>query len=173
MFYFMHYGFASVILILGVKMLLSEVYTIPVAVSLALIIDILAICVIVSLLWRRRADLKPLFGRTERLGLIPFRRLLLIENILDLGGLKVHDVMRRLSGAHVSRSWAIDESRRSTPPHAEISIFGASAFFATPMHSWVQQKAVPWELTTRPFAKVQEDLVTIRPPCRGSRSVEG
>lgn len=103
MFYFLHYGFASIILILGVKMLLSDVYTIPVALSLVLIIDILSVCVIVSLLRPRRADLKPLLGRTERLGLIPFRRLLLIENILDLGDLKVRDAMRGLSGARVIR----------------------------------------------------------------------
>ena len=50
-------------------------------------------CVIVSLLRPRMADLKPMFERTERLGLIPFRHLLLIENILDLGALKVRDAM--------------------------------------------------------------------------------
>jgi tellurite resistance protein TerC len=108
MFHFLHYGFASIILILGVKMLLSEVYTIPVEVSLVLIIDILAICVIVSLLRPRRDDLKPIFERTERLGLIPFRRLLLIENIIDLADLRVKDAMRGIGGVraiHLDRPW--------------------------------------------------------------------
>jgi tellurite resistance protein TerC len=103
MFHFLHYGFASIILILGVKMLLSEVFHIPVEASLVLIVNILSVCVIVSLLRPRRADLKSLFERTERLGLIPFRRLLLIENILDLGDMKVRDAMRELSGVRVVR----------------------------------------------------------------------
>lgn len=109
MFHFLHYGFASIILILGVKMLLSDVYKVPVSLSLALIVFILLICVIVSMLRPRRADLKSLFERTERLGLIPFRRLLLIENIIDLGDLKVGDAMRRKSGVRMlslDRPWS-------------------------------------------------------------------
>ena len=103
MFHFLHYGFASIILILGVKMLLSDFYKIPVEASFVLILNILSVCVIVSLLRPRRADLKTIFERTERLGLIPFRRLLLIENILDLGDLKVSDAMRGLSGVRMLR----------------------------------------------------------------------
>ncbi|HRJ73989.1 MAG TPA: TerC family protein, partial [Terrimicrobiaceae bacterium] len=85
MFHFLHYGFASIILILGVKMMISEFYKVPVALSLALILVILLVCVIVSLLRPRRGDLKLMFERPEKLGLLPFRRLLLIENIVDLG----------------------------------------------------------------------------------------
>jgi tellurite resistance protein TerC len=103
MFHFLHYGFASIILILGVKMLFSDVYKIPVEVSLVLIIVILLVCVILSLLRPRGADLKPLFERTERLGLIPFRRLLLIENVIDFGDLRVRDAMRGVSGVQVLR----------------------------------------------------------------------
>ncbi|HEY5779435.1 MAG TPA: TerC/Alx family metal homeostasis membrane protein [Terrimicrobiaceae bacterium] len=103
MFHFLHYGFASIIIILGGKMLLSDVFKVPIAFSLALIIFILLICVIISLLRPRKADLKMMFERTERLGLIPFRRLLLIENIIDLGDLRVCDAMRRRSGVRVLR----------------------------------------------------------------------
>ena len=42
-----------------------------------------------------------MFERTERLGLIPFRRLLLIENVIDLGDLTVQDAMRKRSGVRV------------------------------------------------------------------------
>ncbi|HWQ92658.1 MAG TPA: TerC/Alx family metal homeostasis membrane protein [Clostridia bacterium] len=98
MFHFLHYGFASIIIILGIKMLLSDVYKLPLGISVTLIVVILLLCVIMSLLRPRRADLKMLFQRTERLGLIPFRRLLLIENIIDMGDLKVSDAMRRRSG---------------------------------------------------------------------------
>jgi tellurite resistance protein TerC len=101
MFHALHYGFASIILILGVKMLLTDVYKMPVALSLVLIIVILLVCIIVSLLRPRRADLKMVFERTERLGLIPFRRLLLIENVIDLGSLKVRDAMRTRQGTRV------------------------------------------------------------------------
>lgn len=95
MFHFLHYGFASIILVLGVKMLLSGVYEVPAVVPLVLIVNILLLSVIVSLLRPRREDMKLMLGRTERLGLIPFRRLLLIENIIDLGKLKVRDAMCR------------------------------------------------------------------------------
>jgi tellurite resistance protein TerC len=103
MFHMLHYGFASIIIILGIKMLLSDVYHLPVGVSLALIVLILLVCIIISLLRPRRADLKMLFERTERLGLIPFRRLLLIENIIDMGDLKVRDAMRQRGGVRVLR----------------------------------------------------------------------
>ncbi len=101
MFHLLHYGFASIILILGIKMLLSEFYKVPVAVSLVLIMVILLLCVIVSLLRPRRADLKTMFERPQRLGLMPFRRLLLIENIVDMADLTVRDAMRMRSGVRV------------------------------------------------------------------------
>ena len=103
MFHFLHYGFASIITILGIKMLLSDVYKVPIVFSLVIIVFILLVCVIVSLLRPRKADLKMMFERTERLGLIPFRRLLLIENIIDLGDLKVRDAMRKRDGVRVIR----------------------------------------------------------------------
>jgi tellurite resistance protein TerC len=103
MFHFLHYGFASIITILGTKMLLSDIYEVPVAISLVLIVFILLICVIASLLRPRKVDLKLMFGRTERLGLIPFRRLLLIENIIDLGDLKVRNAMQGREGVRVLR----------------------------------------------------------------------
>jgi tellurite resistance protein TerC len=108
MFHFLHYGFASIILILGLKMLLSDVYHVPVFVSLVLIVFILLICIILSLLRPRSDDLKPLFRRTERMGLIPFRRLLFIENIIDLDELRVRYAMRNLDGVkiiHLDRPW--------------------------------------------------------------------
>lgn len=93
MFHLLHYGFASIILILGIKMLLSEVVEVPVVASLLMIIIILLICVIVSLLRPRKPDVKPMLERTERLGLIPLRRLLLIENVLDFGDIAVRDAL--------------------------------------------------------------------------------
>ncbi len=103
MFHFLHYGFASIILILGIKMLLADIYKVPVDMSLALILVLLLICVIISLLRPRQDDLKMMFERPEKLGLIPFRRLLLIENIMDLGEISVRDSMRHRSGVRSIR----------------------------------------------------------------------
>lgn len=103
MFHFLHYGFASIILILGIKMLLSDVYKVPVALSLVLILVILLVCVIISLLRPRRDDLKLMFERPEKLGLLPFRRLLLIENIVDMGDITVRDSMKQRSGVSCLR----------------------------------------------------------------------
>ncbi len=71
-FHFLHYGFASILVMLGTKMLLSHVVQVPIALSLVLIVFILLSCVIISLLRPRKADLKRIFGRTAELGLIPF-----------------------------------------------------------------------------------------------------
>ncbi len=119
MFHFLNKGFALIITVLGVKMLISDVYEVPISFSLVLIVFILLSCVIASILRPRKADLKQLFERTEQLGLIPFRRLLLIENIIDLGERKVSGSMRCKSGVHVIRldvPWA-ENLRMLTETH--------------------------------------------------------
>ncbi len=103
MFHYLNKGFALIITVLGVKMLISDIYEFPISFSLVLIVFILLSCIIASILRPRKADLKQLFERTEQLGLIPFRRLLLIENIIDLGERKVSGSMRCKSGVHVIR----------------------------------------------------------------------
>lgn len=103
MFHFLHYGFASIILILGIKMLLSDVYKMPTTLSLVMILVILLLCVIVSLLRPRRQDLKMMFERPEKMGLIPFRRLLLIENVVDMGDVTVKDTMKPRSAVRSIR----------------------------------------------------------------------
>lgn len=126
MFHFLHFGFASIILILGTKMLISDVYKVPVALSLILITVILLVCVIISLMRPRRDDLKMMFERPERLGLLSFRRLLLIENIVDLGEGTVRDSMRKSSRVkclRLDQSWesnleVIKETRYSRFPLA-------------------------------------------------------
>jgi len=127
MFHALHYGFASIILILGLKMLLSDFYQLPVAASLILILVILLVCIIVSLLMPREEELKMHFERPEKLGLMPFRRLLLIENVVDMAEITVRDSMRRCSGVkHLRLDWpwtynlsAIQESRYSRFPLLE------------------------------------------------------
>jgi tellurite resistance protein TerC len=124
MFHALHYGFASIILILGLKMLVSDLVEVPVAASLILILVILLVCIIVSLLMPREEELKMHFERPEKLGLMPFRRLLLIENVVDMAEITVRDSMRRTSAVRYLRlDWpwsynlaALQESRYSRYP---------------------------------------------------------
>ena len=102
-FYFLRYGFATILVILAAKMLLADVLRMPIALSLVLIVFILLLCVIISLLRPRRVDLKGFFARTARLGLISFRRLLMIGNVIDHGDLPLRDVMRKRDDVHVLR----------------------------------------------------------------------
>jgi tellurite resistance protein TerC len=111
---YLHYGFASIIAILGVKMLLSDVYHVPAAASLVLIVVILTAATIASLLRPRREDLKRMLERSERRGLLSFHRLLLLENVFDLGSERVRRAMRPRDEVRVLRadaSWA--ENRRA------------------------------------------------------------
>jgi tellurite resistance protein TerC len=120
-FHYLHYGFASIIVILGVKMLLGDVYKLSIGVSLGLIVVILTIAVIASLLRPRREDLKRMLERSERRGLLSFRRLLLLENVFDLGSERVRRVMRsrdEVQVLHADASWA--ENRR-TMAHSRLS----------------------------------------------------
>jgi len=102
-FYFLHYGFASILVMLGTKMLLSHVVQVPIALSFVVIIFILLLCVIISLLRPRKADLKQIFGRAAQLGLIPFRHLLVIENMMDHADKPVRELMRPRSSVAVIR----------------------------------------------------------------------
>jgi tellurite resistance protein TerC len=100
-FHYLHYGFAAIIIVLGVKMLLSGVYHVPVAASLVLIVLILMASMIASLLRPRAEDLKQILQRAHRLGVLPFRRLLLLEKVFRLGTRLVRDAMRARPGVRV------------------------------------------------------------------------
>lgn len=53
-FYLLHYGFAVILIFLSIKMLLSDIYQVPILLSLTLIIFTLFICIITSLLRSRK-----------------------------------------------------------------------------------------------------------------------
>lgn len=54
LFHHLHYGLSVILVFVGVKMLLAEVYKIPVTWSLGMIFLVLALSVVASLLWPRR-----------------------------------------------------------------------------------------------------------------------
>ena len=54
LFHHLHYGLAVVLSFVGLKMLLSEIYPIPIGLSLGVIASVLAFSVIASLIWPRK-----------------------------------------------------------------------------------------------------------------------
>jgi len=120
-FHYLHYGFASIIAILGVKMLLSDVYEVPILASLSLIVVILTVAVIASLLRPRREDLKRMLERSERRGLFSFRRLLLLEKVFDLGTERVGRAMCPRADVQVIRAEASWRENRETMIRSRFS----------------------------------------------------
>jgi tellurite resistance protein TerC len=57
MFHFIHYGLSAILVFVGTKMLLSDVYKIPIVVSLGLIAAIIAVSIIASILWPQRSEI--------------------------------------------------------------------------------------------------------------------
>lgn len=111
-----------------------------------------------------------MFERTERLGLISFRRLLLIENVFDLGDLKVRNAMCGRSGVRaidLDAPWErnlamIHETRFSRYPLIEsnavrpVGIIHVKDLFlrdATQPMTTEQLKSL-----ARPCAQMSEDL---------------
>lgn len=170
MFHALHYGFASIILILGLKMLVSDWVEVPVAASLILILVILLVCIIVSLLMPREEELKMHFERPEKLGLMPFRRLLLIENVVDMAEITVRDSMRRISGVrHLRLDWpwsynlaAIQESRYSRYPllkNEQDKPLGVVLLKDLALHpGWPELRSAELEKIVRPAAELQESM---------------
>ena len=120
-FHYLHYGFASIIMILGVKMLVSDVYHVPVTISLMLIVLILMASMIASLLRPRAEDLKRILQRSQRLGLMSFRHLLLLENVFQLDRLQVREAMRPRARVRVLRATARWEENRRTMVETRFS----------------------------------------------------
>jgi tellurite resistance protein TerC len=56
-FHLLKYGLAAILMVIGVKMLLLDVYKIPVWIALGMVASILLVSVVASLVTSRRADL--------------------------------------------------------------------------------------------------------------------
>ena len=54
MFHHLHYGLAAILGFVGVKMLLSDIYKIPIGISLGVIVGTLALSIIASLVWPKK-----------------------------------------------------------------------------------------------------------------------
>lgn len=58
LFHHLHYGLAFILSFVGVKMILTDIYKIPIAVSLGVIASALVLSVVASLAWPKRESLK-------------------------------------------------------------------------------------------------------------------
>lgn len=56
LFHYLNYGLAAILVFVGAKMLIVDVYKLPIAVALGVIAGILAISIIASLLWPRKEE---------------------------------------------------------------------------------------------------------------------
>lgn len=55
LFHYLHYGLSIILVFVGIKMLLSNVYHVPTALALGLIVTTIVMCVVASLIWPRRS----------------------------------------------------------------------------------------------------------------------
>ncbi len=55
-FYYIHYGLAAILVLVGVKMIVSDFYKLPSAAALAAVAAILALSMITSVIWPRRSQ---------------------------------------------------------------------------------------------------------------------
>jgi tellurite resistance protein TerC len=167
-FHYLHYGFASIIAILGVKMLLSDVYKVPIVVSLALIVVILTAAVIASLLRPRYEDLKRILERSERRGLFSFRSLLVFEKVFDLGSERVARVMCPRRDVEVLRLDSDWSDNRQTIVRSRFSRFPLVSGVDQQPHGFVHVKDLlyrespprtsdEWLRLSRPYRRVRED----------------
>jgi tellurite resistance protein TerC len=163
-FHYLHYGFASIIVILGIKMLLSDVYLVPVTLSLVLIVLILMASMIVSLLRPRAEDLKRILQRSQRLGVLSFRRLLLLENVFQLEKLRVREAMRPRARVHVLRADARWEANRRLMVETRLSRYPVVDTTDRPLG------IVP--SMSRPSADLHAGQSTFRGACRSPLDCE-
>lgn len=61
-FHYLHYGFAIILVFVGIKMLLADIYKIPIGIALGVIASVLFISVIVSVVRPRKAKFNPAPG---------------------------------------------------------------------------------------------------------------
>ncbi len=57
MFHYLHYGLSAILMFVGVKMLLVDIYKIPTAISLGVIVGVLTLTIVAS--WLRRQSVPP------------------------------------------------------------------------------------------------------------------
>jgi tellurite resistance protein TerC len=56
LFHYLHLGLSSILVFIGAKMLLADIYRIPIVVALSVVAGILVISVVASLLRLRKGD---------------------------------------------------------------------------------------------------------------------
>jgi tellurite resistance protein TerC len=124
---------------------------------------------IVSLLRPRAEDLKRILQRSQRLGVLSFRRLLLLENVFQLEKLRVREAMRPRARVHVVRADAPWEANRRLMVETRLSRYPVVDTTDTPLgivhvKDLFLRGAQPegpeaWRVIARPAATVTEDAL--------------
>ena len=60
MFHLIHYGLCAVLVFLGAKMILTDLYKVPTGLSLAVIVVVLGLSIVASLIWPQVSAKSPL-----------------------------------------------------------------------------------------------------------------
>jgi tellurite resistance protein TerC len=55
LFHYLHYGLSAILVFVGLKMILSDLFKVPTPIALGIVVAILAICVVASLIWPQKA----------------------------------------------------------------------------------------------------------------------
>jgi tellurite resistance protein TerC len=65
LFHHLHYGLAAVLVFVGIKMVLSDIYEISIVVSLGFVLSALVFSVVASFVWPKRANDKAMSAEKE------------------------------------------------------------------------------------------------------------
>jgi tellurite resistance protein TerC len=55
LFLYLHFGLSAILVFVGLKMILSDLFKVPTPIALGIVVAILAICVVASLIWPQKA----------------------------------------------------------------------------------------------------------------------
>ncbi|MEK6570687.1 MAG: TerC family protein [Bacteroidota bacterium] len=65
LFYYLHYGLSTILVFIGIKMLLADIYEIPVGIALSAVASILVIAVLASVVRPRKVDVPKITSNDE------------------------------------------------------------------------------------------------------------
>jgi tellurite resistance protein TerC len=65
LFYYLHYGLSTILVFIGIKMLLADIYEIPVGIALSAVASILVISVLASVVRPRKVDVPKITSNDE------------------------------------------------------------------------------------------------------------
>jgi len=93
-FHHLHFGFAAILAFAGLKMVLTDLYKIPVEIALGVIGGILCVTMLASVVRPRREQITALMEQGEQAGTFDEAEGDLVEKVLELGDRRIGRLMR-------------------------------------------------------------------------------